>query len=281
MPIDLKPTRNNFSRLERQLSKLRQNTSPDAVHKFRTASRRVETVLGEVVCNPSGNDKKLLKRLEDLRHKAGRVRDLDVQVAALAALKISGGNGDKTKMIESLVAQRLKGEKKLARACDRKVEKDLRQRLARAAKQLERIKESVPFSLAQNRLAQLAKDHGPLTEKKLHAYRIVGKRARYIAELDSHDPQAKLLIGKLKPVQDVIGDWHDWLKMTQKAQDLLGGARDSALVAMLQNVTRAKYRQALDAVAGMRTLLSKQVASQPAPQRKAVAGREFQPRAAA
>ena len=109
----------------------------------------------------------------------------------------------------------------------------------------------------------------------------MGKRARYIAELDSRDPQAKLLIGKLKPVQDVIGDWHDWLKMTQKAQDLLGGARDSALVAMLQNVTRAKYRQALDAVAGMRTLLSKQVASQPAPQRKAVAGRDFQARAAA
>jgi CHAD domain-containing protein len=281
MPINLKPTRNTFSRLERQISKLRRNTSPEVVHKFRTACRRVETVLGEVVSNPSSNDKKLLKRLEDLRHKAGRVRDLDVQVAALAALKISGGNGDKTKLVESLVAQRLKGEKKLARACHRKVEKELRQRLARAATQLDRIKDSVPFSLAQNRLAQLAKDHGPLTEKKLHAYRIVGKRARYIAELDSRDPQAKLLIGKLKPVQDVIGDWHDWLKMTQKAQDLLGGARDSALVAMLQNVTRAKYRQALDAVAGIRTLLSKPVASQATPQRKSAARQEFQPRTAA
>ncbi len=281
MPIELKRTRNIFSRLEMQLSKLRQNTSPDAVHKFRTASRRVETVLGEVVCNPSSNDKKLLKRLEELRHKAGRIRDLDVQVAALAALKISGGNGDKTKLVESLIAQRLKGEKKLARACHRKVEKDLRQRLARAAKQLDGIKDSVPFSLAENRLVQLAKDHGPLTEKKLHAYRIVGKRARYIAELDGHDPQAKFLIGKLKPVQDVIGDWHDWLKMTQKAQDLLGGARDSALVAMLQNVTRAKYRQALDAVAGMRTFLSKAVSSQDAPLRKSSAREQFQPRAAA
>jgi CHAD domain-containing protein len=281
MPIELKQARNTFSRLERQLSKLRKNTSPDAVHKFRTASRRVETVLGEVICNPSSNDKKLLKRLGSLRHKAGKVRDLDVQVGALAALKISGGNGDKTKLVESLVAQRLKGEKKLARACDRKVEKDLRQRLARAATQLDRIKDSVPLTLAQNRLAQLAKDHGPLTEKKLHAYRIVGKRARYIAELDNRDPRARLLIGKLKPVQDVIGDWHDWLKMTQKAQDLLGGARDSALVAMLQNVTRAKYRQALDAVAGTRTLISKPVASEAEPQRKSAPGREFTPRVAA
>jgi CHAD domain-containing protein len=270
MPIDLKQTRTAFARLERQLSKLRKGTSPVAVHKFRTASRRIETLLSEVVSNPSGNDKKLLKRLGALRQKAGRVRDLDVQIAMLAALKISGGNGDKTKLAESLAAERLKSEKKLAKACDGGSEKELRQRLTRASRQLDRLKETIPFTLARNRLAQLDKDHGPLTEKKLHAYRIVGKRARYIAELDSRDPQAKLLIDQLKPLQDVIGDWHDWLKMTQKAQDLLGGARDSALVAMLQNVTRAKYRLALDAVAGMRAILVKP-AARAAPQRKSPA----------
>jgi CHAD domain-containing protein len=270
MPIDLKQTRTAFARLERQLSKLRKGTSPVAVHKFRTASRRIETLLSEVVSNPSGNDKKLLKRLGALRQKAGRVRDLDVQIAMLAALKISGGNGDKTKLAESLAAERLKSEKKLAKACDGGSEKELRQRLTRASRQLDRLKETIPFTLARNRLAQLDKDHGPLTEKKLHAYRIVGKRARYIAELDSRDPQASLLIAKLKPLQDVIGDWHDWLKMTQKAQDLLGGARDSPLVAMLQNVTRAKYRLALDAVAGMRAILVKP-AARAAPQRKSPA----------
>jgi len=270
MPIDLKQTRTAFARLERQLSKLRKGTSPVAVHKFRTASRRIETLLSEVVSNPSGNDKKLLKRLGALRQKAGRVRDLDVQIAMLAALKISGGNGDKTKLAESLAAERLKSEKKLAKACDGGSEKELRQRLTRASRQLDRLKETIPFTLARNRLAQLDKDHGPLTEKKLHAYRIVGKRARYIAELDSRDPQAKLLIDQLKPLQDVIGDWHDWLKMTQKAQDLLGGARDSPLVAMLQNVTRAKYRLALDAVAGMRAILVKP-AARAAPQRKSPA----------
>jgi CHAD domain-containing protein len=271
MSIDLKQTRTTFARLERQFSKLTKSTSPASVHKFRTASRRVETLLSEVVSDSKGNEKKLLKKLAALRHKAGRVRDLDVQIATLGALKISGGNGDKTKLLESLVAERLKGEKKLAKACTREPAKDLHQRLRRAAKDIARVKDAVPYALAINRLAQLGKDHGPLTEKKLHAYRIVGKRARYIAELESSDPRAKLLIDKLKPVQDLIGDWHDGLKMTQKAQELLGGARDSALVAMLQNVTRAEYRQALDAVAGMRTIPSQPDAVHTAPPRKSAA----------
>jgi hypothetical protein len=57
-------------------------------------------------------------------------------------------------------------------------------------------------------------------------------------------------------MQDVIGDWHDWLKLTQKAEALFGGVRDSALVAMLRNVTQAKFRQSLDAVAETRAAFS-------------------------
>jgi hypothetical protein len=57
-------------------------------------------------------------------------------------------------------------------------------------------------------------------------------------------------------MQDVIGDWHDWLKLTQKAEAIFGGVRDSALVAMLRNVTQAKFRQSVDAVAETRAAFS-------------------------
>ncbi len=60
---------------------------------------------------------------------------------------------------------------------------------------------------------------------------------------------------QLKHMQDVIGDWHDWLKLTQRAEQLFGGVRDSALVAMLRNVTQAKFRQSVDAVAETRASL--------------------------
>ena len=92
------------------------------------------------------------------------------------------------------------------------------------------------------KLAQLGRDYVPLTEKTLHQYRIIGKRARYIAELSDNEPEARRVVERLKHMQDVIGDWHDWLKLTQKAEDLIGDVRDSALVAMLRNVTQAKFR---------------------------------------
>jgi CHAD domain-containing protein len=103
---------------------------------------------------------------------------------------------------------------------------------------------------------KLGRDHVTLTEKTLHQYRIIGKRARYIAELADHDAEAKRVVDQLKHMQDVIGDWHDWLKLTQKAEAIFGGIRDSALVALLRNVTQAKFRQSVDAVAETRTALS-------------------------
>ena len=104
-------------------------------------------------------------------------------------------------------------------------------------------------------LAKLSPDHMPLMEKTLHQYRIIGKRARYIAELVDENSEAKRVVDQLKHMQDVIGDWHDWLKLTQRAEQLFGGVRDSALVAMLRNVTQAKFRQSVDAVAETRASL--------------------------
>jgi CHAD domain-containing protein len=109
--------------------------------------------------------------------------------------------------------------------------------------------------LTLNKLAKLGREHVMLTEKTLHQYRIIGKRARYVAELADPDAEAKRVIDQLKHMQDVIGDWHDWLKLTQKAEALFGGVRDSALVAMLRNVTQAKFRQSVDAVTETRAAL--------------------------
>jgi len=50
----------------------------------------------------------------------------------------------------------------------------------------------------------------------------------------------------------VIGDWHDWLKLTEKAERLLGDVQQSALVAMLRNVTQAKFRQSVRIVTELR-----------------------------
>ena len=256
MPIDTKRSLLTFQKLDRELRKLAKKPAPNSVHKFRTNSRRVEALLSEVAPERHRNDEKLLKLLTRLRKKAGRVRDLDVQIASLRALKFPQANGHKSQVMDMLVDERAKREKKLARAFDRDTTDEIRKRLKRAVREMDIPLDTEPLALTLRKLEELGRDHAPLTEKMLHEYRIIGKRARYIAELADGGPEAKRVVEQLKHMQDVIGDWHDWLKLAEKAESLLGGVRDSALVAMLRNVTQAKFRQSLDAVAEIRTVFA-------------------------
>jgi len=256
MPINTKRTRLTFQRLDRELSKLAKKPAPENVHKFRINSRRIEALLSEVAAEHHRNDEKLLKLLARLRKKAGRVRDLDVQIESLRALKFPQANGHKSQVMDALVDERAKREKKLARAFDHDTTDEIRKRLKRAAHKMKVAEDTDALSLTLRKLGELGNNGAPLTEKTLHEYRIVGKRARYIAELEDSNSEAKRVVEQLKRMQDVIGDWHDWLKLTEKAEELLGGVRDSALVAMLRNVTQAKFRQSLDAVAEIRSVLA-------------------------
>jgi CHAD domain-containing protein len=273
MPIDAKRSRLAFQRLGRELTRLARKPVPESVHKFRTNSRRVEALLSEVVPELNRNDKKLLKVLARLRKKAGRVRDRDVQIAAVRNLKIPEGNGHKSELMETLIQERAKREEKLAKAFNREMAEEICKRLRRAASEMDIPRNAEPLALTLNQLARLGRDHAPLTEKTLHQYRIIGKRARYIAEFaDKDDVRAQHVVEQLKQMQDVIGDWHDWLKLTEKAEELFGGVRDSALVAMLRNVTQAKFRLSVDAVAETRATLSgknfEQVSEAAPPSRK-------------
>src|ERR1700690_3686362 len=102
MSVDHKRSRLAFQKLNRQLGKLSTKPAPANVHKFRTYGRRVEALLEALVPHPNRNDKKLLKLLARLRKKAGRVRDLDVQISALRNLKISQEAVAKSQLIHTL-----------------------------------------------------------------------------------------------------------------------------------------------------------------------------------
>jgi CHAD domain-containing protein len=274
MPVDSEKSRLAFQKLNRHLSKLTTKTAPQSVHKFRTYSRRVETLVGELSPEQSRNDKKLVKLLARLRKKAGRVRDLDVQIAALRDLKISQEPRRKSQLLRQLAEDRAKREKKLARNFDKKTVRELRKRLKRAASELDIPQDTDPLSVALRQVDELGRDDAPLTEKVLHQYRIAGKRARYIAELAGDGPQAQNVVEQLKHMQDVIGDWHDSLKLTERAEEIFGGVVDSGLVAALRNVTRAKFHQAFEVLINTRAALSgKKAVSMAAPAARKSLGR--------
>jgi CHAD domain-containing protein len=255
MPVDQQRSRFVFRKLARQLVKLAAKPAPESVHKFRTSSRRVEALLDELAATDR-NSTKLLKLLARLRKKAGRVRDLDVEIGSLRNLKVPEGAAHKSQLIRALTEERLRREKKLAKAFSGAAIPELRKRLKRASGEVRVMNDRAALSVALRLVAKLARDSGPLTEKMLHQYRIIGKRARYLAELAGTDPEAQRLVAQLKRMQDVIGDWHDWLKLANKAGKLFGGVRESPLVAALHNVTRAKFRHAVDALSEARAGLA-------------------------
>jgi len=238
-------TRLVFDRIRRHMRALGKEPKSSEVHRFRTNSRRVEALLKEFAPD-SGNKRKLLKALSKLRKKAGRLRDLDVQIQFLQNLKIPDRQNHRSQLLDILNSERNKHSRKLPQRFDADTVTKLRKRLGRASSAIE-LNGVDPFKRAMDRLPKLeARD---LNERSLHGFRIAAKGARYVAELvDS--PEAISFVEELKKAQDAIGEWHDVLKLKEQAEKLFGRVHDSVLVAALNNITRARFRRASNAALG-------------------------------
>jgi len=252
MPVDPKRSRVVFQKLERDLVKLSSKPRPDNVHGFRTATRRLQILLGELSPKPDRNQKKLLKLLGRIRKRAGKVRDLDVQLAALHSLKVPREPRRKTQLVNRLIELRGRQEKKLQKAGGKETVREIRKRLKRAAKSFIPEASRDPLLVAREMLAEINRSDAPVSEALLHQYRILSKRARYAAEFADRSTEAEQFIAGVKRVQDALGDWHDWLTLTQTASKHLGEVRESPMVAELHNVTGAKYRHAVAVLSRMR-----------------------------
>jgi len=185
---------------------------------------------------------------------ASHAEELMLQAAHIGLDGI--GLCDRNSVAGVVRAHLIKREQKLASKFDKRTVRELRKRLERAASELNIPQGAEPLRVALRQVADLGQDDAPLTEKVLHEYRIAGKRARYIAELAGDNSQAQSVVEQLKLMQDVVGDWHDSLKLTKKAEEMFGGVVDSGLVAGLRNVTRAKFHRAFEVLANTRAALS-------------------------
>lgn len=255
MPVDQERIHNLFSKLGRELSKVSAKPQPKTVHQFRTATRRVEA-LAELLPEQDRNLRKLLKQLGRLRRRAGKVRDLDVLIGNLRSLKVSEEPGRKAQILRALTDQRARREQKLVDALDNETVREVKKRLKRVQMTVLLPTSIDPVSMAIRRFSRLAEEHPTLNEDVLHQYRIKGKSIRYIAELGGEDPNAQHIVTELKRMQDAIGEWHDWLTLRDTTQKLWSDGRPSALISALSNITRAKYRDALQVVSETKAALA-------------------------
>jgi CHAD domain-containing protein len=231
-----------FNRISRHIGKLRKEAKSGDVHRFRTNSRRVEALVTEFAPE-SGNKEKLLKLLSRLRKKAGKLRDLDVQIKFLEGLKIPDRQNHRAALLDSLNSEQARRTRKLPKSFDAETARKLRKRLLRASSTIE-LNGVDPLRRA---LGRLPKAHTiQLNEKSLHSFRIAAKSARYIAEL-ADSAAASSFVEELKKAQDAIGEWHDVLKLKEQAEKRFGRVHDSTLVAALNNLTHARFRRASNA----------------------------------
>jgi CHAD domain-containing protein len=252
MPIAPKRCRVVFQKLEQDLAKLSSKPRAENVHRFRTGTRRLQILLCEFSSKLDRNHKKLLKLLGRIRKRAGKVRDLDVQLAALRSVKIPQEPRRKTQLVNRLIELRAQQEKKLKKVVDEDSVREIRKRLKRAGKNLKPEASRDPLAVAREMLEGISRGEAPVTEALLHQYRILSKRARYAAEFAEPSREAEQFIAGLKRIQDALGDWHDWLTLTQTATEHLGEVRESSLVAELHNVTGAKFRHAVSLLSPFR-----------------------------
>src|SRR5580693_7126079 len=133
MPIAPNRSRVVFQKLEQDLVKLSSKPRAENVHRFRTGTRRLQILLCEFSPDRDRNQKRLLKLLGRIRKRAGKVRDLDVQLAALRSLKLPGEPRRKTQLVNRLIELRAQQEKKLRKAANEDTVREIRKRLKRAA----------------------------------------------------------------------------------------------------------------------------------------------------
>lgn len=250
-----------FERMSRYLGRVARNAKAEDVHRFRTNSRRVEALVDELASD-NGNKKKLLKLLAKLRKRAGKVRDLDVQMVFLKELKIPDRHNHRAQLLDVLAEEQARRSKKLTKYFDAERVKHLRKRLRRTEAEVA-VNGLDPLKLGLSRLPKPMA--APPTEKTLHAWRIAAKRARYLAELAADSPEAKSFVAELKRAQDEIGHWHDVLKLNQRAERLFGGVHESSLVAALENISRARFRRAGTALQVALRAISEAQAKPPEP----------------
>lgn len=267
MPISLRHCQFLLKKVERDLRKLSSDQGPKSVHSFRTSTRRLQTLVEEILPEQSRNQTKLVKMLMQVRKRAGKVRDVDIQLTMLRSFKMPQEPRRKTQLMHSLIDLRDKQEKKLRKSLTKDAVREARHRLQRSLKDLDVEAARDPLLVAREILSRVAKSDGAASAEVVHQYRILGKLARYAAELAAKSPQADELIAQLKRVQDAVGHWHDWLTLTQTAAGRFGDVHESSLVAALHNVTGAKFRQAVAALPGLQRAVTESPAS-PVPRKR-------------
>jgi CHAD domain-containing protein len=232
------------------------NATPKAVHRLRTTIRRIESLVSYVNPDIGKKEERSLEKMADLRKRAGKVRDFDVQADLLKTL----GNGSTARDRKTLAALLEKKRNRQAKRLESAVKKiqgsKFFARMDRIAEQAGVLQDSknrplAPLEEARSQLAEMANDFAArqtIKPSRLHEARVTLKRIRYLAELAEKTTEQKNFVRELKSVQDAIGDWHDWQELTATAEKRFSDRVNCVLLREARTVLGARHSDATSSV---------------------------------
>jgi CHAD domain-containing protein len=260
MGLDAERVHKPVRKLRKLLKDLPKQPTPEQVHQLRTNIRRIEPMLASLSLDRQ--ERRLLKNIASIRRKAGGVRDMDVLISYVPAIRSTGEEQCRAWLLEHLGVTRRKQAKKLHAKISRGSGK------ARAA--LKRVDRRLEAALCENRekncdsmaassqatASALVLESGlrqpiRLTRKNLHPYRLKVKQLQNVLRLaeDSNDGE---FLKALAGVKDAIGEWHDWEELFGIAQEVLDHGSKCQLRREIRNLCERKYAAALAEAQKMR-----------------------------
>jgi CHAD domain-containing protein len=231
----------HLSRLRKRLPAVLKSWDADDLHDVRVASRRLKSALEALkpVVAPQKR-KPIMKALRKIRRAFGPLRDLDVMSAHLYCFKT---NTRSASAADWLADQLDKRREPLRRKIASKLK---RSRPLRALKKWSAVESNIKQSFDAARLLvakratsdfqsfsdcadQIAK-HAHARGDQIHAIRISAKKLRYRLELADAAgyPLAPKTMATFKQLQDTLGQWHDYVVLSEQA---LQTAIDTGLAA--------------------------------------------------
>ena len=252
MAIDRARNQILFTRVSRLLGVTSKAANEEPVHQLRSTIRRLEAVL-QTLLTSSERNRKLSKKLKKIRKRAGRVRDFDVQLNALKTIEIGAKGKHKGRIASTLEKKRHRQAEKLAEQLSGEDLPDLRLQLrqkaalvraAATAAERKGSRGARPVDTALRMFGRLVKNMPQLNEQNLHEFRTECKHLRYVAEIEGNDPIAKEIAKTLEPLQDAIGEWHDWVLLLEASEEALSAHTNSPLLSAIRNLTVSRLNTA-------------------------------------
>lgn len=209
------------------------------VHQMRVATRRIRAYLKAAKPALDADAANGIRAdLADLAGALGQVRDLDVMIDRMHTEAARLGDPDTValeRLIASMDGDRIQARRNLVQQLDDPGHDALLAELDAAAHRppvanpwadLKEIaaREFRKLARAQRNLDKRFGDNPP--DDDLHALRILGKRARYTAELLGKSREVKAFLTALTHFQEVLGDHQDACVLEDQLREMVAHSND-------------------------------------------------------